>query len=106
MTFIKQRRTISKLLTILFRDFAKLATTDEERLKNLSRVSWGLSFNSLVYLGPFYQERVLFATEEQRQSAELNDTDIEFHSCIAQILSLMSTIWMPVFGDRRQAGLE
>ena len=66
MTFVKQRRTITKLLTILFRDFAKLATTDEERLKNLSRVSWGLSFNSLVYLGPFYQERVLFASEEQR----------------------------------------
>ena len=66
LTFVKQRRTISKLLTILFRDFAKLATTDQDRLKNLSRVTWGLCFKCLVYLGPFYQERVLFATEEQR----------------------------------------
>ena len=67
MTFVKQRRLISKLLVILFRDFAKLVTTDQERLKNLARVAWGLCFNSLVYLGPFYQERVLFAADEQRQ---------------------------------------
>lgn len=64
----------------------------------MSRVAWGLSFNSLIYLEPFYQERVLFAADEQRQQAELNDTDIEFQGCIAQIFSLMSTVWQPIFG--------
>ena len=54
--------------------------------------AWNLSAKTLIYLQPFYQERVLFAEEEQRQQAELNDTDIEFQSCIAQLLSLMETI--------------
>ena len=50
LTFVKQRRTISKLLVVLFRDFAKLVPADEERMKNLIRATWGLSFNNMIYL--------------------------------------------------------
>ena len=67
LTFVKQRRLIAKMLVILFRDFNKLAVSDKNRLQTLLKVSWGLCLNSLVYLQPFYQERVLFAAEEQRQ---------------------------------------
>ena len=35
----------------------------------------------------------MFAEDEQRQQAELNDTDIEFQGCIAQILALLETMW-------------
>ena len=34
----------------MLRDFAKLASTDEDRFNGLTRAAWGLSFNSLVYL--------------------------------------------------------
>ena len=82
MTFPKQRRLVAKLMTIMFRDFPSLlgaAVADQNNLFLAAQQScWDLTVKNLTYLLPFYQERILFATEEQRQSALRSDTDLKF----------------------------
>ena len=41
----------------------------------------------------------MFAEDEQREMAELKDTDLEFQGCTAQILSLMETVWVLEFAS-------
>ena len=41
---------------------------------------------------PFYQERILFLSDEQRLIAAQEDTELKFKTAIAQMLSLLATI--------------
>ena len=69
-------------MTIMFRDFPNLLGATEQVKNNLFVVAqkncWDLTIKNLTYLLPFYQERILFASEEQRQSALRSDTDLKF----------------------------
>ena len=49
-------------MTIMFRDFVSLIDkkTRGEFVKNI----WTLSVQNLTYIMPFYQERILFASDE------------------------------------------
>ncbi len=59
---------MAKLLVIILRDFAKESFgLDKNKQDLLAQKALDLSTSNLVYLQPFYQERVLFAAEEQRQ---------------------------------------
>ena len=64
LIFVKQRRLIASLLIILFKDFTASMQVDQARQQTLIRIAWKLSLNNLIYLQPFFQERVLFADDE------------------------------------------
>jgi hypothetical protein len=68
IAFVKQRATVTKLLTILFRDFPRLLGSKErnDMYKVIQGTVWDLCVKNLTYMLPFYQERILFATDEQR----------------------------------------
>lgn len=65
---VKERRYVSKILTILLRDFPQVLAGGN--LPYMLQLQWQLSFQNLVYLLPFYCNRVLFHTET---SPELED---------------------------------
>ena len=67
LTFVKQRRHVAKLMTIVLRDF-NLLMEDQVVIEVLTSV-WTLAIQNMTYLLPFYQERILFASEEQRIAA-------------------------------------
>lgn len=90
--FVKERRYASKLLTVVLRDFPQFltgGTKDLTKLKYLSEKVWTLSLQNLTYILPFYMERILYPGAD---SVSIDDQDIEFQGCIAQILSLMQTV--------------
>ena len=64
LIFVKQRRLIASILIILFKDFTASMQVDQARQQTLIRIAWKLSLNNLIYLQPFFQERVLFADDE------------------------------------------
>ena len=64
LVFVKQRRLIAKFLVIILRDFSILL--DDTGFKELIKQAWALTIQNLIYIMPFFQERILFASEEQR----------------------------------------
>ena len=54
-------------MTIVLRDF-NLLMEDQVVIEVLTSV-WTLAIQNMTYLLPFYQERIIFASEEQRMAA-------------------------------------
>ena len=67
LQFVKERRLVSQLIVVIIRDFDQVI--DENTLQQLASHVWTLSVQNLTYMLPFYQERILFGSEEQRMEA-------------------------------------
>lgn len=89
--FIKERRHTAKLLIIVLRDFSKVLTGNKHvsSLESMMSSVWQFSLQNLVYILPYFEARVLCPADDHIQC---ENEEIEFQACIAQILSLMSTI--------------
>ena len=69
-------------MTMLCRDFPEqLEATGG--IESMMKTMWNLSFKNLMYLLPFFVDRVLCPTDE---SAECEEQDITFKACICQII--------------------
>lgn len=53
---------------------------------------WVFALQNLAYLLPFYTARVLCPNAADDDCVQIDDQDIEFQGCIAQLFSLMSTV--------------
>lgn len=73
ITFIKERRLTSKILTIVIRDFSKELKQQEKSHDLMLEEIYDLTVKNLVYILPFYQDIVLFQQEDST-----DDVDIEF----------------------------
>ena len=62
LLFVKERRYVAKILTVLLRDYPKVLTggsKDRTILRPLSVKVWELSLKNLTYLLPFYIGNVI-----------------------------------------------
>jgi len=89
LTFIKERRLVAKLITIMVRDFTMLFEPDF--LKMLIQETWQIALQNLTYMLPFYHNLVLF-NDEADESVSDQDVPLEFQAAIAQLFSLLSTL--------------
>lgn len=90
LIFVKERRHTAQLLTIVLRDFANILTGGKKvsTLAGTLGQIWLLCLQNLTYLLPFYVQRVLSPSDDL---LGIEDQDIEFQGCIAQIYNLLST---------------